>query len=84
MAVTATPATSATPQISAASAKSRRAIRCGSAPSATRTAVSCCRRSARRSISTADIHHHDEQHEGGGDRDADQNRAHVANVVRVN
>jgi hypothetical protein len=31
-----------------------------------------------------DIHHHDEQHEGGGDRDADQNSAHVANVVRVN
>jgi hypothetical protein len=30
------------------------------------------------------IGHHDEQHEGGGDGDADQNWPDVAYVVRVN
>ena len=30
------------------------------------------------------IGHHDEQHEGGGDSDADQSWPHVAHVVRVN
>ncbi len=30
------------------------------------------------------IGHHDEQHEGSGDSDADQNRTHLANIVRVN
>ena len=31
-----------------------------------------------------DVGHHDEQHEGGGDGDADQNWPHLTNVVRVN
>ena len=44
----------ATPDvISAASARRRRAMRYGSAPSAARIAISFCRRSARRSINTA-------------------------------